>query len=364
MWQPIIQFISPSARLLHDRWRKRPFVPPQKAVIFQPGTIRDVMLTTPLFQTLLQAYPETRFDWVVQQGSRLAISSHPSVKNLWEVTLGKDKRPVAYAALLDQVRRQQYDTCFIPATTGWLRRLALDAGIGQRVGLWQNGRGWSLTVAASSPVGEAHTAVINMSIARTIQIFNGFSRPAMRFFPADAHRQSITERLVDELNWLGDRPLILINPGAGQELPETAWPLERFVLLCNRLKKRLDAQLVLVGESIDQKVASEVSGMVTGGVSNWVGTVTLGEIGALAEIADLYVGSCSGVGHVTAAMGCRTIMIYGPTDPRATAPYAPNESQVVVLYKGREEKRPFAWADGVGVEEVAETAVRLLAKSP
>src|SRR5262249_13204179 len=44
------------------------------------------------------------------------------------------------------------------------------------------------------------------------------------------------------------------------------------------------------------------------------------ELPAVLAVADLYVGNDSGVTHVAAATGTRTIAIFGPTDPRVWQP--------------------------------------------
>jgi ADP-heptose:LPS heptosyltransferase len=90
---------------------------------------------------------------------------------------------------------------------------------------------------------------------------------------------------------------------------------------------------------------------------NRAGRVGLGELGALCELAGLYVGNDVGSTYVAAATGCPTLAIYGPTDPAITAPYMVN-GRVTTLW--RPYDGPFSWATGVAVEEATAAAEALL----
>jgi heptosyltransferase-3 len=51
------------------------------------------------------------------------------------------------------------------------------------------------------------------------------------------------------------------------------------------------------------------------------GTLTWPEISALIGAARVYVGPDTAVTHLAAATGCRTIALYGPTNPRLWGPW-------------------------------------------
>ena len=44
--------------------------------------------------------------------------------------------------------------------------------------------------------------------------------------------------------------------------------------------------------------------------------------------AGLYVGNDSGITHLAAASGCKTVAVFGPTDPKVWAPRGPNVTAV------------------------------------
>ena len=348
-------------------------VPPRKALILQPCCLGRVMLTTPLLAALGEAFPDARFDWAVSDWARQAVSSNPRVTRLILTSAGdiatatRDER----RALLDDIRAEAYDTCFIPSTSDEaLARLAKEAGVGQRIGLSRDGRRRDLTHAIAPPPGERGQARMALALAATVGApAEVVAAAEMEFHPPDRDRTAAARWLVEELDWLGDRPLVIMHPGGGQNPAganlDKRWPAERFARLGNYLIRVHGARVALVGLAEERPLVAQVVGMMSLStaertVANRAGQIGLGELAALCELAGLYVGNDIGSTYVAAATGCPTLAIYGPTDPAVTAPYMVN-GRVTTLWRAYDG--PFSWATGVTVEEAAAAAGALLQTS-
>lgn len=345
---------------------RRPFAPPQKALILHPCCISQVLLATPLLAVLKKAYPRTRFDWAVSDWARPAIAGNPHLTELIStgVTAVSQLTQPEIKALIQTIRQEQYDTCFIPGRSSLLATIAWRAGIPQRIGINVQGRGFAHTLPVAPPPGERHAAAIYLSLAKAIGLDIGQDgRLPITFYPSDNARTAVTKRLIDDLDWLGDVPLVILHPGGGfsaaHEMPHKQWPVERFVRLCNHLSRKYQARLLLVGSQQDRPLAEDIVGMMPVPIANWAGRVTLSEIGALGEMADLYVGNDTGPTHIAAAVGCPTLAIFGPSDPAVSAPYGA-EGKVIVLWHEWDGKRPFNWDEGVSVNEAQKAADKLL----
>ena len=107
-------------------------------------------------------------------------------------------------------------------------------------------------------------------------------------------------------------------------------------------------------------LAQAVSGLMPSAVANLAGRLKLDELGALCEVADLYVGNDAGSTHVAAAVGCPTLAIYGPSNPARSGPFAP-PGRVRVLWA--EWEQPFSWRDHVLPDEAAAAAAALLRRA-
>ncbi len=340
---------------------RRAFVPPKKALILKPCCISQVMLTTPLLAALSEAYPQAQFDWAISSWARTAVVANPRLREL--IDTGRVGQPEQSRSdvkdLIGQIRAEQYDTCFVPSRSTLLSYIAWKAGIEQRVGLNENGRGFSYTVAVTAKNEETHEAMRYLSLAAAI----GIEHPArMEFYPADRERSMVTELLVDEIDWLGERPLVLLHPGGAKNpiRPNEMkrWPVERFALLANHLVRKRGVQLLLVGAESDRELTSSVAGLSSVETPNLAGRLSLGQLGALAEIADLYIGNDAGSTHVAAAVGCPTLAIFGPSDPDVSGPYA-TKGKVLAL-RPEQVKEPFTWERQLMPDEVIAGAEELL----
>lgn len=347
---------------------RRPVTPPRKALILQPCCLGRVMLTTPLLAALSIAYPAARFDWAASDWVIPAVAANPRVTRVIRTAAGdwRDATQDEQKEFLENVREEAYDTCFIPGTTGRLARLARRAGIKQRIGLAAGLVGLSNTTAVRLPAERQNRALSYLALATAAgappEIVQGVE---MEFEPPDRDRTAVTRWLVEDFNWLGDTPLVIIHPSGGDNPEQTnldkRWPAERYARLANHLARTYGARIVLVGLSEGRSIAGQVAGMMSFPAANRAGDLPLGELGALCEMARLYVGNDVGSTYVAAATGCPTLTIYGPTDPAISAPYMIN-SRVETVW------RPFAgefsWSEGVSVDEAVAAADRLMQPQP
>jgi heptosyltransferase II len=356
-----------AARLLRPAFRLRrsdPFAPPQKLLILKPCCLSQVMLATPLLAALSEAYPTVRIDWAVGEWTRPAVVGNPRLTELIDIGLDKwrDASWRDIRQVVERLRQEEYDTCFIPSRSSLLSLVAWWAGIPQRIGLHVDGRGFAHTVAVRPLPAARHEAAAYLSLAEAVGVDVAGAR-RMEFYPPDTARTAVTQRLVEELDWLGDRPLVVMHPGGGENPMRTdmrkRWPVERFARLGNHLARRHQAMVVVVGAEGERPLAVDVNGMMSTPTANLAGQLSLSELGALCEVADLYIGNDSGPTHIAAASGCPTLAIFGPSDPAVSAPYAP-DGRVICLWRERVIGETFTWEKGVTVEEAAETADRLL----
>jgi ADP-heptose:LPS heptosyltransferase len=137
-------------------------------------------------------------------------------------------------------------------------------------------------------------------------------------------------------------PGILIHPGSGS--PKKNWPLESFERLATRLRSEGHRVTLLLGEvERDQFDAKRLAALRTGPDA----VVEPADLPALAKHlagATAYLGNDSGPTHLAAALGLRTIALFGPDSspdqwhpvgPRvSTLPFTATDDQIVAaLYE-------------------------------
>ncbi|MCB0027594.1 MAG: glycosyltransferase family 9 protein [Anaerolineales bacterium] len=346
------------------------FQTPKRVVILQPGWLSQVMLTTPLLAVLSDAFPEARFDWAVSRWARPAIATNPRLNRLIELNQVGQAWPGwgEIRAVAARLKQENYDTCFIPHRSRWLGLAAWLAGIPQRIGLDVDGAGFAHTIRVQPPAGSAtyHETTLYLLLAKALGIEK---ESGMEFYPSDQARTTITQRLVDEWGWQGEVPLVLFHPGGGvnpdKEHPEIRWPVERFALLGNHLKREYEATILVLGSAGEEKRAAAVAGLMSGRVHDLSGKLSLNELGALGEVASLYVGNDTGPTHIAAAVGCPTLVIYGPSSVGRSRPFV-KQGHVMALPALREamgDDDHFSWSANLNSEDAIVMADQLLRTS-
>ena len=308
-------------------FRLRPtptFQTPQKILILKPCCLSQVMLATPLLAALNQAFPSAQIDWAVSDWARPAIASNPRLTKIINAgnigTANRQRKDMP--ALIEQLKREKYDTCFMPARSSLLAYIAWRAGIPQRVGLTFGGRGFAHTIAVTAGTEQMNEALLYLKLAQVAGIQ---MTPPEEFHPSDGDRIQVTRLLAEQVGWLGDSLLVILHPGGGhnpkRQDEKKRWQLERFVRLGNYLGQEKGATVILAGGEHDQPITRAVAGLMSVKVHDIAGKLSLGELGALCETAGLYVGNDAGSTHISAAVGCPTIGIYPSENAGIARPF-------------------------------------------
>ena len=121
--------------------------------------------------------------------------------------------------------------------------------------------------------------------------------------------------------------LIAIHPGSGSK--QKCWPIERFILLINRLNQAFQAHIVVVSGPADQEIIERLKAGIH---DDFVlaDQLSLAKLAAVIKRCDFFIGNDSGVTHLAAALGVYTIVLFGPTDPKI---WGPRGESVKILYK-------------------------------
>ena len=111
-------------------------------------------------------------------------------------------------------------------------------------------------------------------------------------------------------------PFIVLNFDRKDLMPERAWPREHYEAVLGRLLAGGKYQAVVISQRRIE--LPERPGLV-----NLSGRLDYRQLAGLFARAELFVTHDSGPLHIAAAMGCRTVSIFGPETPAGYAPLGP-----------------------------------------
>ena len=197
------------------------------------------------------------------------------------------------------------------------------AGIPRRFGYAKEGRGLLLTDAVQIPPwkAERHEVFYYLALVAEIekQILGTETVPmevSTELNIPDEIVKAASERFLP-----GGGPIVAFGPGSTNSLAKR-WPIERFAALSDKLSAAGGIRSVILGAADERDVAAAVVSAARNVPIDLAGKTSLAEAAAVLAAADLFISNDMGLAHLAAAVGTKTLVIFGPTDHVTTRPFA------------------------------------------
>lgn len=304
----------------------------------------DVLMTTPALRALRAA--PGRHLTLLTSSSGAALDGHlPMVDALWRYDAPWVKQATAVPnvaqdmAMIDRLRSGHFDAAVIftvysqsalPATL--MCRLA---GIPRCLAHCRENPYALLSdhvIEREPQNGIRHEVTRQLELVATVGANAHNTRLAFAVRPRD--RQTLRARLRRTLGWQPHRTgrWLVIHPGA--TAASRRWPAERFGHVAAQLADDFDA-IAVTGSASERALVESVCAAAGPKALPLAGTLTLGELGALIEQADLLIANNSGPVHLAAAVGTPVVDLYAMTNPQHTpwqVPHRVLQAQVPCAY--------------------------------
>jgi heptosyltransferase-2/heptosyltransferase-3 len=306
-------------------------------LLLRPDHIGDVLLSAPAVALLRASLPLAHLTYLVGPWSGEAARRGPPVDSVRTLAYpGFARRSNAnvlepYALLLrvaSQLRREHFDLAVVLRGDHWWGALlALVAGIPLRVGgatpetdpLLSH----SYRAPGQEPWGEQALGIARLAVraadATVVEPIH------VRQFRLSESAQVAAGALWRQ-HGLGER-VVVLHPSAGA--PLKSWPTRRWAELAGALLET-GLQVVLVGAPDDRALLGQVAGCVRGCAPVLCGQ-SLEISAAVYARCGLVVTVDSGAGHLAAAVGARTVRLYGPAPSNVFGPWPPDDASQHVL---------------------------------
>ena len=113
-------------------------------------------------------------------------------------------------------------------------------------------------------------------------------------------------------------PRVLVDPGAK---PLQQWPVENWATLCRLLTQRYGLPCLLSSGPQHALVAQNLTALAPPGRSRALNAMGIRELAATVAACDLVVSADTGIAHLAAAVGTKTVTLFGPTEPQVFRAY-------------------------------------------
>lgn len=285
--------------------------------------IGDAVMSIPAMRALRRIFPSARISLAAQPWSKGVFEGCGFVDEVLDTGPGGSLRQVRAQA--KQLRRHRFDLAVILPNSFRSALVAKLSGIGRRFGYRNEGRGFLLTDPIDKPAwkSERHEVFYYLNlvsrIEQTLLGTNTAADEAPRFElrpPGSADTPGIFRKFgIDP----GD-PFVVLGPGS-KNSEAKRWPAERFARLNDLAREELGVEVILLGSAEENEVCDLVTRLSRHRPKNLCGSTSLPEAMSILYEASAIVSNDMGLAHIAAAMGTKTVTVFGPTDPKTTAPW-------------------------------------------
>jgi len=173
-------------------------------------------------------------------------------------------------------------------------------------------------------------------------------KPMIRSTQADREKG---REILDEIGVSQTLKPVIIHPGSGGS--HKCWHLDNFLSVARMLAKEGTEVVFLLGPAEEERFDESTRAKI-GGVAKILASLPLTDVLSVLSCARGYIGNDSGITHLSAAMGVRTVAVFGPTQPAIYGPVGPE----VTVLRSREVDFTSAISEQLQTEAVTALLVK------
>ena len=293
--------------------------PHLKIVISLWAGLGDVIFATPVFKVLRKKFPDSHISALVwSHGAKELLRHNPYIDEFVEGSFIKIRSLIS--------KLKDYDIgvqCSHP-----VQFIFILAGIKKRTSFNGNPFWWLYPVDSN----DSHSTEYFLSAVDKIDGIKLRDDDSWEIF-LEEEELLAAKSLLKKFN--NTSPLIAIHPG-GRNNKCKRWKTQKFALLCNLLKQKFDAKILLIGSNKDIKLCNFIENHIHSNLQpatcnlqpatclNLAGKLSLRQSAAVIKHCDLFIGNASGPTYIASALGIPVVGIFGPDNPKNFGPLGKN----------------------------------------
>jgi len=354
----------------------------KKILLINPFGIGDVLFTTPVVQALKHEYPDSFIGYWSNLRVAPILESNPQINKVFALSRGDLKKicqESCFKGLSDilkfiwKLKKERFDICLDFSLDHRYSLLAKLIGIKTRTGFNYKGRGRFLTRRVDlAGYQNKHVVEYYLDLLKLLNI-----PPEKKDLVLNVSREAKRQagNLLVAAGIKETDCLIGLFPGAGGSWGKDAaikhWPVLNFAQVGNRLIEQLGAKILILGDVSEKSLSETIFQAMVKKPVDLTGKTGLEILPAIIKNCDLVITNDGGPMHMAAALGVKSVSIFGPVSEVVYGPYPPSNRHAVL--KTDLECRPCynnfrlavcekerACLKQVSVEEVFNAAIKLL----
>lgn len=276
-------------------------------LIIRFSSLGDVLLTTPVLDTLKTFYPESRISFITKEQYAPLFKNNNSID---ELILLEDGKNMGLIKLLRKIRERKFD--LIIDLHKNLRSFIISSFLKYSEYYSVNKRTLerrTLVWLKKNYIPEGyHVVKAYLETLKTIVNVDGILKPKIHL--GDDEIMQAQEYIK---NRIPGSDMVAFAPGARWKTKQ--WEEEYYATLGDVIQRCSKSTVLLVGDNDDRGISERICSFMKKQPVNLTGLLSIRETASFLKLSKVVITNDSGLMHVAVATGTPVISIFGPTVP-------------------------------------------------
>jgi len=296
---------------------------PNRILVIRTDRMGDVILSTPVLTSLKQTFPHASIAILVRPYTRDLVQGHPDVDEIICIDeTGHHKGISGLLILAKELKDKRFDVALVLHPTFRLALLTFLARIPLRVGTGYRAYSFLFNkrIYHHRKRSNRHEVDLNLEVSHAIGA--NIDAVEFKFYIPEEAINKLRKHL--DFSTMAKRPLVVLQPGSGGSARD--WPLHRFGELATQLVQQLNAHVIVTGIKSEKALVDKVQKTAEVEIQRVDGLLSIKELAALLQRADLVIANSTGPLHLAVAVGTEVIGLFCPIKPclpQRWGPYKP-----------------------------------------
>ena len=297
-----------------------------KIVVRGTNWVGDAVMTIPALRELRRIFPNAKITLHTRKWAEGIFRDANFINEI----LPFDQEKSAFKTVFAQakiLRRKNFDLAVLFPNSF---ESALTAKLGNvliRFGYAKESRGFLLTDAKTIPEwkNQRHEVFYYLNLVAEIEkkffgVTTILGREPRFSLKVSEERKTQSRKFLEKNGVDLSKKIVAFCPGSTNSRAKR-WHAESYAQLNDKIQSQLNSNVILVGAADELEVSLEVAAKSNLKPIVLTGKTDLAEVTAILSVCDLLVSNDTGPAHISAALGTKTLVIFGPTNPTTTQPW-------------------------------------------
>ena len=302
----------------------------QKILVIRADGLGDVVTSTPFLAQLREIFPNSEITLLAATASKELIEPMPVFDEIIYFDLpwffkGQKQKLTKLLRLIAAMRKEKFELAIDIRGDFRNNILMYLVKAKYRLGFGITGCGFLLSHVITIPEN-SHMVAASLSLIEYLNPQDKGEHRLKLWIPDEDRNFADGFLKANGIDPAGKNVVVTIHPGA--KWYGRKWAPENYARIADSLIDTYNAVVILAGSADDVETVKEIALLMNNKPLEAAGKTSLAQLLALLERSDVCLGVDSGPVHMAAAIGTKTLALFGPARREAAGPWGDNSTVI------------------------------------